>query len=54
MNLDEICAQGIHYFRYHETAFYYELDKVYNGEYKSWYNNGQLWEEYTYVNGELV
>ena len=53
MNLDKICAPGIHYFRDHEAAFYYELNKVDNGEYKQWHNNGQLCEEYTYVNNNI-
>ena len=54
INLDKICAPGIHYFRDHEAAFYYELDKVDNGEYKSWYKNGQLRDQYIYLNGKLV
>ena len=51
--IDKLCAPGIHYFRDYEAAFYYELNKEYNGEYKLWHDNGQLEGECTYVNGEL-
>ena len=51
--IDKICAPGIHYFIDHESAFYYGLDKVDDGEYKRWYENGQLCEQCTYLNGKI-
>ena len=51
--IDKICAPGIHYFIDHESAFYYGLDKVDDGEYKRWYITGQPRKECTYINSEL-
>jgi hypothetical protein len=52
MNLEEVCAPGIHYFLEKRCAELYNLNMIQNGLYQSWYNDGQKQIECTYVNGK--
>ena len=51
-NLDEVCLNGIHYFKSIEPAFYYEINKLKNINeiYKKWFANGQIEENCNYKN----
>ena len=65
-NLNEVYATGIHYYKTMEVAFYLELKTDRDGEWRCWYENGQMqskgiykegkeegeWE-YRYSNGQL-
>jgi antitoxin component YwqK of YwqJK toxin-antitoxin module len=51
--LDIICAPGIHYFKSFESAYFYELEKVDNGLFKTWHDNGQPEIECTFKDGKL-
>ncbi len=51
-DIDVVCGEGIHFFLSKEVAMLYGLDKVENGEYKMWYNNGQLHIQTTYLEGK--
>jgi antitoxin component YwqK of YwqJK toxin-antitoxin module len=53
INLEEVCSNGIHYFLKLECAFYYSLHEIQNGEYLSWYDNGQQRKKCTYTDGKL-
>ena len=57
ININKICAAGIHYFKTYEAAlsWYYrntsnEIEK--DGTYIGWYDNGQKWYEENYKDGE--
>ena len=50
---DEVCVPGIHYFLSRDAAFYWDNKTIRNGPFRSWYHNGQPYEEYTYLNGIL-
>jgi antitoxin component YwqK of YwqJK toxin-antitoxin module len=52
-NLEKVCSNGIHYFLKLECAFYYSLNKIQNGEYLEWYENGQQYIKCTYTDGKL-
>jgi antitoxin component YwqK of YwqJK toxin-antitoxin module len=52
-NLEKVCSNGIHYFLKLECAFYYSLKKIKNGEYLSWYENGQICKKCIYTNDKL-
>jgi antitoxin component YwqK of YwqJK toxin-antitoxin module len=52
-NLENVCSNGIHYFLKLECAFYYSLQKIQNGEYLKWYDDGQQYIKCTYTNGKL-
>jgi antitoxin component YwqK of YwqJK toxin-antitoxin module len=52
-NLEEACSNGIHYFLKLECAFYYSLEKIQNGEYLEWHENGQQYKKCTYTDGKL-
>jgi antitoxin component YwqK of YwqJK toxin-antitoxin module len=53
-DLNEICAEGIHYFKSKEAAYYYCLNTTnYTGKFKVWHDNGQLAVECNYKNGQL-
>jgi antitoxin component YwqK of YwqJK toxin-antitoxin module len=51
--LKNICSNGIHYFLKLECAFYYSLEKIQNGEYLNWYENGQQNIKCTYIDDKL-
>jgi antitoxin component YwqK of YwqJK toxin-antitoxin module len=51
-NLENICSSGIHFFLDKECAELYEHFPT-NGEYKNWYDNGQLLKHCFYKNGKL-
>ncbi len=51
-DINVVCGEGIHFFLSKEVAMLYGLDKVENGEYKMWYNNGQLHIQTTYLEGK--
>lgn len=53
-NINEVCSTGIHYFRDPLPAFYYELiiNKIVNGKYISFYDNGQKERECKFINGQ--
>jgi antitoxin component YwqK of YwqJK toxin-antitoxin module len=46
-------SPNIYYFKNPEVAYYYELNKVENGLYKEWYENGQPELECTYKDNKL-
>jgi antitoxin component YwqK of YwqJK toxin-antitoxin module len=51
-DIDVVCGEGIHFFINKEIALLYGLDRVENGEYKKWYDNGQLFVQKQYVEGK--
>ena len=46
---EKVCAEGIHFFLTRRVAELYGLEKVNNGLYQSWHDNGQMCTEVTYV-----
>jgi hypothetical protein len=52
--LENVCSNGIHYFLKLECAFYYSLEKIQNGEYLSWHENGQPSKKCTYTDGKKM
>ncbi len=50
-DLNRVCTTGIHYFLSRESAFYWNIAKVKDGQYYKWYENGQKNEECTYRDG---
>ena len=50
-NRNIVCASGIHYFLTEEPAYYWKYEPK-NDLYKSWHENGQMWERSTYKNGK--
>ncbi|AYV77663.1 MAG: pentapeptide repeat-containing protein [Dasosvirus sp.] len=51
-DLEKICTHGIHFYTKYETAFFHNLKyDNYAGEYKEWWENGQLNKSYTVING---
>jgi antitoxin component YwqK of YwqJK toxin-antitoxin module len=54
-NLNEVCAEGIHYFKSLESAYYYSrpIDKKYTGGCVYWHDNGQCAAMHNYVDGQL-
>jgi hypothetical protein len=58
VDLEAVCAPGIHYFLEKRCAEFYGLhtigrSTIQNGLYQTWYDNGQKELECTYVNGRL-
>jgi len=51
-NPQEVCAEGIHFFLSRRVAELYGMEKVANGLFEMWYENGQKGEEVPYVNGQ--
>lgn len=53
-NINSVCTGGIHYFKTLETAFTYERSFPVNftGYWTNWYENGQIFTENNYINGE--
>ena len=49
---DKVCAAGIHYFLSRDAAYYWD-NKIIDGPCQSWHDNGQKYEEGTYINGKL-
>lgn len=52
-NLEKVCLSGIHFFLTRRVAEIYEIYSLENGLYEAWYDNGQKWREYNYVNGKI-
>ena len=50
---EEVGAEGIHYFLNRRVAELYGLDKIANGLFEQWCNNGQKLLEYSYVDGKV-
>jgi antitoxin component YwqK of YwqJK toxin-antitoxin module len=51
-NVDNICAQGIHYFKSVTAAYYYKLSKRnFTGTYIKYHDCGNVMSEREYVNG---
>jgi antitoxin component YwqK of YwqJK toxin-antitoxin module len=50
---EKVCAEGIHYFLTRHVAELFNLEKVENGLYQSWYEDGQKHVEATCVDGKL-
>jgi antitoxin component YwqK of YwqJK toxin-antitoxin module len=50
--VDNICSTGIHFFLTKRVAELYGLSKIENGIYECWYENGQLENSCTYVDGK--
>jgi antitoxin component YwqK of YwqJK toxin-antitoxin module len=53
MDLEKVCSRGIHFFLTRGVAELYTREWVQNGLYQSWYDNGQIQEESTFVNGQI-
>jgi antitoxin component YwqK of YwqJK toxin-antitoxin module len=51
--IDNVCSQGIHYFKSLEAAYYYLLENNdrYTGKMYWWYDNGAKLQEAHYING---
>ena len=52
-NIETVCGSGIHFFLTKRCAELYGLEKIENGLYQSWYDNGQKSIECSYVNGNI-
>ena len=52
-DINLVYGEGIHFFLSKEVALLYGVDRVDNGEYKQWYDNGQLYIQTTCVKGKL-
>lgn len=53
-NLDNVCSNGIHYYRSLDCAFYFQFDRIvkgYDGPFFCWHGNGAVKWQATYVNG---
>ena len=50
--LENVCAEGIHFFLNRRVAELYGLDEIQNGLYQRWYWNGQIKTQVNYVNGK--
>jgi antitoxin component YwqK of YwqJK toxin-antitoxin module len=53
MNLEEVCSTGIHFFLTKRVAELYSRDSIENGLYQSWHDNGEKFEECTFVSGRI-
>ena len=51
-NVNIVCAAGIHYYKTMKVAFYLELERVIDGEWICWYENGQMYSKRTYKDGK--
>jgi len=51
-NTNEVCSNGIHFYENIDCAFYLELEKIENGKWTLWHENGQKSSEGEYINGE--
>ena len=51
-DIQEVCTSGIHFFKSREPALYWEW-RPKNGPWKSWYDDGNLWEECIYRDNKL-
>ena len=52
LNLEEVCAQGIHYYLSKDPAFYWGNRQL-HGLKIFWHDNGQKYEECNYVDGKI-
>lgn len=51
-NLNEVCSNGIYYFKLMDAAYYYsDIPRNYTGEWYKWYDDGSKEEYCVYVNG---
>lgn len=50
---EKVCSTGIHYFLNRRVAELYDLDKIENGLYEAWHENGQKRIECMYMNSKL-
>ena len=52
-NMNNVCSQGIHYFKTLEQAKMWKLNlDNYTGKYIEWYDNGNKWYEREYKDGK--
>ena len=51
-NVDIVCAAGIHYYKTMKVAFYLELERVIDGEFYDWHNDGQMKAKGIYKDGK--
>jgi len=53
-NLENVCSEGIHFFLDKDRATFHGINLDYfQGEYKEWYDNGQLKIHTTYKDGNI-
>ena len=52
-DVNVVCGEGIHFFLSKEVALLYGLDKIENGEYKIWDDNGHLVFNCNYEEGKI-
>lgn len=53
-DVDNVCANGIHYFRSIEPAYYFrKVPRKHHGKWKSWYRTGQIARDFSYNHGKL-
>ena len=53
MNLENVCAPGVHFFLNRRCAELYGLEWYKNGFFQVWHDNGQIKSECSFVNGEI-
>jgi antitoxin component YwqK of YwqJK toxin-antitoxin module len=53
MDPENIYAEGIHFFLSRRVAELYRLEKVANGLYQTWHDNGHKCEEVPYIDGKI-
>ena len=51
-NVNIVCAAGIHYYKTMKVAFYLELERVIDGEFYDWHNDGQVFSKRIYKDGK--
>lgn len=50
-----VCTKGIHFYLTKEAAYYHLFTIIndFNGIYKKWYDDGQIYEKCNYINGKI-
>jgi hypothetical protein len=52
LNSEDVCGEGIHFFLSRKVAELYGLNKVQNGFWQAWHENGRQAAEATFVDGK--
>jgi len=51
-NINKVCSTGIHFYETIDCAFYLELEKLENGKWTEWHENGEIKSKGKYLNGK--
>ena len=51
-NMHKVCSGGIHFYETIDCAFYLELEKIENGKWIKWHENGQKYLEGEFLNDQ--